>query len=88
MSSTISTLRLYLATPADPADVSISAVGCSLEGMDKLFAVPLHKIHSIAYPTDEGLKPEMKASGASGDLSMDSAEDKGIARHREVATLA
>ncbi|ORY90078.1 sugar transporter [Leucosporidium creatinivorum] len=58
--------------------------GRSLEGMDKLFAVPLHKIHTIAYPSDEDLKPEMKSS-ATGAASMESADDKGTARHRELA---
>jgi hypothetical protein len=39
--------------------------GRSLEGMDKLFAVPLHQVHKYAYPTDEDLKPEMRSCASS-----------------------
>ncbi|GAA6031819.1 hypothetical protein JCM8097_002006 [Rhodosporidiobolus ruineniae] len=59
--------------------------GRSLESMDKLFSVPLHQIHRYAYPTDEDLKPEMRADA---DLSTDEGEkDKtqGSTRHLEMA---
>ncbi|GJN90869.1 hypothetical protein Rhopal_003883-T1 [Rhodotorula paludigena] len=57
--------------------------GRSLEGMDKLFAVPLHKVHRYAYPTDEDLKPEMR--GAAPESLDDGEKDKGTTRHQEMA---
>ncbi|GAA5852279.1 hypothetical protein JCM8547_006723 [Rhodosporidiobolus lusitaniae] len=57
--------------------------GRSLEGMNKLFEVPLHQIHKIAYPSDADLKPEMR-SDASGETSRDEEEKPmGEARHVE-----
>lgn len=59
-----------------------SSAGRSLEGMDKLFEVPLHRMYKNAYPTDEDLKPEMRASG--GGESIEEKGDKGTTRHVEL----
>jgi hypothetical protein len=49
--------------------------------MDKLFNVPLHRIHHNAYPTDDDLKPEMRANGTEFVEEKDS---KGTTKHVEV----
>lgn len=57
--------------------------GRSLEGMDKLFDVPLHRIHEHAYPTDDDLKPEMRASATEGSMDKEDVEDKRTVKHVE-----
>ncbi|POY70395.1 hypothetical protein BMF94_6676 [Rhodotorula taiwanensis] len=60
--------------------------GRSLEGMDKLFAVPLWRVHKYAYPTDEDLKPEMRSdSPRSAESFEDKDKDAGSVRHVELA---
>ncbi|GAA6019814.1 hypothetical protein JCM10207_003707 [Rhodosporidiobolus poonsookiae] len=76
----ISLVFVYLCMP--------ETAGRSLEGMDKLFAVPLHRIHTIAYPSDDDLKPEMREGGIKSDKDfLDSTDadgkDKGNSRHLE-----
>lgn len=84
---TAGTLLLPVCATVHVADVHRTAteiaVGRSLEGMDKLFAVPLHKVHRYAYPTDEDLKPEMR--GAVPESLDDGEKDKGTTRHQEMA---
>ncbi|GAA5868646.1 hypothetical protein JCM3774_003611 [Rhodotorula dairenensis] len=60
--------------------------GRSLEGMDKLFAVPLHQVHKYAYPTDEDLKPEMRSDSNRSATSFDDKDkDAGSTTHVELA---
>ncbi|GAA5843239.1 hypothetical protein JCM11251_002257 [Rhodosporidiobolus azoricus] len=59
--------------------------GRSLEGMDKLFAVPLHQIHRYAYPTDDDLKPEMRGDADLSDVIEDKEKTQGTTKHLESA---
>ncbi|GAA5899583.1 hypothetical protein JCM6882_001156 [Rhodosporidiobolus microsporus] len=58
--------------------------GRSLEGMDKLFAVPLHQIYKYAYPTDDDLKPEMRSDADLSDTG-DKEKEKPRTAHIESA---